>query len=72
MSLIGNQRNISVNKGCEVYNRSMKSWLPDNDVEIYLIQNKGESIVSERLVRILKKKICNYLIILVKLCMSIN
>ena len=45
----------------------MKSWLPDNDIEIYLIQNKGESVVSERLVRILKKKIYSYLTILVKL-----
>ena len=32
----------------------MKSWLQDNNVEIYSIQNKGKSVVAETFIRTLK------------------
>ena len=34
-----------VEKGSEFYNRSMKSWLQDNDTEMYSILNKGKFFV---------------------------
>ena len=38
---------ISVDKGSEFYNRSMKSWLQDNDIETYSTHNEGKSAVAE-------------------------
>ena len=34
----------------------MKSWLQDNDMEIYSTHNEGESVVAERFIRVLKNK----------------
>ena len=34
---------IWVDKGGEFYNRSMKSWLEKNDIEMYLTHNEGKS-----------------------------
>ena len=48
---------IWVNKASEFYNRSVKSWLKDNDIEMYSIHDKGESVVTERFIRALKNKI---------------
>ena len=48
---------ICVNKGSEFYNRSMKSWLRDNDIEIYLPHNEGKPVVTERFIRTLKNKL---------------
>ena len=42
---------IWVLKGSEFYNRSMKSWLEKNDIEIYSTHNEGKSIVAERFIR---------------------
>ena len=39
----------------------MKSWLQDNDIEMYSTHNKGKSVVAERLIRTLKNKICKYM-----------
>ena len=33
---------IWVDNDSELYNRSMKSWLQDNDVEMHLTQNEGK------------------------------
>ena len=30
-----------VDKGSEFYNRSMKSWLQDNDIEMYSTHNEA-------------------------------
>ena len=46
---------IWVDKGSEYYNRSTKSWLEKNDIEIYSTHNEGESVVAERFIRALKK-----------------
>ena len=35
----------------------MKSWLQDNDIEIYSTDNKGKCFVGERFIRTLKNKI---------------
>ena len=43
-------------KVSEFYNRLMKSWLQDNDMEIYSTHSEGESVVAERFIRVLKNK----------------
>ena len=48
---------IWVDKGSEFYSRSVKKWLNDNDIEMYLIHNEGKSVVLERFIRTLKTKI---------------
>ena len=50
------QNKIRVDKGCEFYKRSIKSWLEKNAIEMYPIHNKGKSVVAERFIRTLKKK----------------
>ena len=44
-----------------VHNRSMKSWLEKNAIEIYSAHIEGKSIVAERFIRILKNKISKYM-----------
>ena len=39
----------------------MKSWLLDNDTEIYSTHNEKESIVAERFPTTIKKKVCKYI-----------
>ena len=52
---------IRVNKGGELCNRSMKSWLEKNDIEMYSTHNEGKSVVAERFVRTIKNKIYKYM-----------
>ena len=52
---------ICVDKSSEFYNRSRKSWLEQNDMEMYSTHNKGKSVVDERFIRTLKNKIYKYL-----------
>ena len=47
---------IWVDKGSKYCNRSMKSWLQDNDIEMYLIHKEGKSVVAERFIRTLKEQ----------------
>ena len=42
---------ISVNKGSNFYNRSMQSFLQNNDIEMYSTHNEGKSVVAERFIR---------------------
>ena len=39
----------------------MKSWLQNNDIEIYLTHNEGKSVVAEKFIRTLKIKIYKYM-----------
>ena len=39
----------------------MKSWLQDNNIEIYSTHNEGKSVVSERFIKTLKTKIYKYM-----------
>ena len=61
MILFGCKPNkIWVDKGSEFYNRLVKSWLQDNEIEIYSTHNKGKSVVAERIIRTLKNRIYKY------------
>ena len=42
---------IWVDKESEFYNRLMKSWLKDNDMQMYSTHNEGTSVVAERFIR---------------------
>ena len=53
-------KNIWADKGSEFYKRSMKSLLLNNDTIMYSIHNEEKSVVTERLIRTLKNKICKY------------
>ena len=50
---------VWVDKGSEFHNRSMKSWLQDNDIEIYSTHNESKSVVAERFTRTLRIKLIN-------------
>ena len=52
---------IWVDKVSEFYNRSMKSWLEKNDMEMYSILNERKSVLAERFIRTLKNKIYKYM-----------
>ena len=57
---------IWVDKGSELYNPHFKKWLKDNNIEIYSTHNEGKSVVSERFVRTIKKKIYKYMTLISK------
>ena len=40
---------VWVDKGSEFYNRSVKSWLEKNAIEMYSIHDEEKSVVAERL-----------------------
>ena len=44
----------------------MKSFLHDNDIEIYSRYNEGKSVIAERFVRTLKNKIYKYMTLVSK------
>ena len=48
-------------KGSEVYNTSMKSWLQKNGIEMYSAQNEGKSAVTEKFIRTLKNNVYKYM-----------
>ena len=41
---------IRVDKRSDSYNKSMKSWLKDNVIEIYSTHNEGKSVIAERFI----------------------
>ena len=44
----------------------MKSWLQDNSIEIYLMQNGGGSVVAEIFITPLKSKSYEYMTAILK------
>ena len=52
---------VRVDKGGEFSNRSMKSWLQDNDIELYSTHNEEKSVVAGRFIRNLKNKINKFM-----------
>ena len=50
---------IWVDEGSEFYNRSMKSWLEKNDIEMYSTHNEGKSVIAERFIKTLKMTFIN-------------
>ena len=67
-----------VDKDSKFYNRSMKSWLLDNALEMYSTHNEGKLVFAERFIRTLKNKIGKYMtslsknVYMVKLVDTIN
>ena len=41
---------IWTDKGSELYNRSMKSWLQDNDIKLYSTHHEKKSVVAEKFI----------------------
>ena len=54
-------KKIWLDKGSKFYNRSMKSWLEKNNIEMYTACNEEKSVVAERFIRTLKNKIYKYM-----------
>ena len=52
---------IWVDKGSKFCNRSMKSCLQKNDIEIDSTHNEGKSVIAARFIRSLKDKIYNHM-----------
>ena len=52
---------ISVDHGSEFYNNKLKSFLKENDIEIYSTFNEGKSVVAERFIKTLKNKIYKHM-----------
>ena len=48
---------IWVDRGSEFSNRSIKSWLERNNIEMYSTHNEGKSVIAERSIKALKNKI---------------
>ena len=42
---------VWVDKGSAFYNRSIKSYLQDNDIEMYSSHNKTKSLVAGRFIK---------------------
>ena len=40
-----------MDKGSQFYNRPMKSWLQDNDIEMYSTYNVKKSVIAGRFIR---------------------
>ena len=55
---VGRKSNkIWVDQGGKIYNRSIKSLLHENGIEMYSTHNEGKPVVAERFIRTLKNKI---------------
>ena len=52
---------IWVDQGGEFYNNSFKIFLKINSIEMYSTYNEGKSVVAERFIRTLEKKIFKYM-----------
>ena len=50
-----------MDKSGEFFNRSMKSWLEKNGIEMYSTHNEGKSVVAERFIRTTKNKIYKHM-----------
>ena len=48
---------ICIDKGSKCYNRSTKSRVQDNYLEMHSTHNEKKSVIAERCIRILKNKI---------------
>ena len=50
-----------VDQDSRCHHKSMKYWLHDHGIEMYSTQNEGNSVVAERIIRILKTKIYKHM-----------
>ena len=51
---------IWLDDGSEFYNYKFKSFLKENDVEMYSTFNEGKSVVAERFIKTLKKNLLTH------------
>ena len=50
--------NLTINQiNYEFYNKLMSEWLENNDIFIFLTNNEGKSVITERFIKTLKAKI---------------
>ena len=61
-----------MDKDSQFYNRRIKSWLQDNDIEMYSTHNEEKSIIAGRFIRPLKNKIYKYMTSVLKMSVLIN
>ena len=52
---------IWVDHGSEFYNKKFKSFLKENDIEMYSTYNEGKSVVAERFIKTLKNNIYKHM-----------
>ena len=52
---------IWVDHGSEFYNNVFKTFLKNNDIEMYSTHNEGKSVVAERFIRTLQNKIYKHM-----------
>ena len=50
-----------MDKGSEFYDRSMKSCLEKNDIDMYSTHNEAKTVVAERFIRTIKNKIYKHM-----------
>ena len=55
-------KKIWVDHGSEFYNNKFKSFLKENDIEMYSTYSEGKSVVAERFIMILKNKTNKHMI----------
>ena len=53
------QKTIQVDKGSKFYNRSIRLWLQDNDIEMYYTNNERKSVLAKRFIRTSMEKFIN-------------
>ena len=63
---------ICMNKSKEFYNRSIKSWLQYNYMEMCSIHHGEKYVAAERFIRVLKNKPSKHMTSITKMCISIN
>ena len=58
----GRQPNkIWVDQGSEFYNKTFKTWLKDEGIEMYSTYDEGKSVVAERFIRTLNNKLYKHM-----------
>ena len=57
---------VWVDQGSEFYNKFLKKWLKDNNIEMYSTHNEEKSVVAERFIRTLKNKIYKHMTTILK------
>ena len=66
MIQIENQTNYGLIKEVKFYNSSFKTWLKDNDIEMYSIYNEEKYVIAEGFIRTLKTKIYKHMTLVSK------
>ena len=60
---------IQVDQGSEYYNKLFKRFLKINSIEMYSTYNEEKSVVAERFIRTLKKKIFKHMTVISIKCL---